>query len=259
MSENYEVTVYMILFIGNAVMIITGQPIDQSVKTEVLDLGNVQSSCTMVTDFPIKNSAVTGGIIRNKPIICGGWNGNAFDDCFIYQNNEFTPLINKMDKKRNAASSITINNKLWVTGGTENNVKHNSTLYIDINEEGTEAIIEPGPDLPIAMGNHAIVSINQSCAMIIGGKTTTTETSKETWYYNWESKYWIKGPELVTGRAKHVAGCVIDDITNEMHIIVTAGWYEPWNAMDSTEILFSGKDQWIEGRYSFFVIFESKF
>ena len=120
----------MILFIGNAVMIITGQPFSQSVKTEVLDLGNVQSSCTMLTDFPIKNSAATGGIIRNKPIICGGWNGNEFDNCFIYQNNEFTPLINKMDKKRNGASGITINNKLWVTGGRDNSNVHNSTEYI---------------------------------------------------------------------------------------------------------------------------------
>ena len=101
-------------------MIITGQPYDKSMKTEVLGLGNVQLSCTMLTDFPIQNSAAVGGIIKNKPVICGGgFNGNdVIDDCFIYQNNEFTPLINKIDKKRYGASSITINNKLWVSGGT---------------------------------------------------------------------------------------------------------------------------------------------
>ena len=153
-----------------------------------------------------------------------------------------------MGQKREAASSIIINDKLWVTGGGDGtNSYQKSTEYITVNEEVTEAIMNPGPDLPIAMVYHVIIANNQSCAMVIGGTTTDNDYSRKTWYYDWESENWIKGPELATGRNKHIAGQVVDQITHEVHIIVAGGHSSGNSALDSTEILFSGKTQWVEG------------
>ena len=81
--------------------------------------------------------------------------------------------------------------------------------------------------------------------MVIGGIKANDDHSKNTWYYISESEKWIKGPELAFERHYHVAGQVIDQITNEVHIIV-AGGYNGIH-LDSTEILFSGKTQWVEG------------
>ena len=238
-------------------MIITGQPDVASAHTEVLDMGSTQKQCANLTDFPKILFHATGGLVVNKSIVCGGRDNAAGDPsnkCFVYQSdqNSFTQII-QMKKKREKASSITIQNKLWVTGGLDDsntfNANLDSTEFIDIlNSEGTEFIIHPGPNLPTAMSGHVLIALNNSYSMVVGGWQNEWETkSKKSWYFNWNLDEWYEGPELAIGRVDHVAGQVIDHTTNETHIIVATGFYKIESYLNSTEILFSGKSQWVEG------------
>ena len=70
-----------------------------------------------------------------------------------------------MSKKRGyAASLITNENNLWVTGGAEGSQILSSTEYILKNGESIE-----GPNLPIGLAAHTVVGINSTFSMFIGG------------------------------------------------------------------------------------------
>jgi hypothetical protein len=85
---------------------------------------------------------------------------------------EKATLVTHMSVGRVYAVSIVIDkNTLWVTGG-ENEGFHftmgmNSTEYVKIT--GTMF----GPDLPMALFKHAMVAINSTFSMVIGGGITS--------------------------------------------------------------------------------------
>ena len=110
----------------------------------------------------------SGGLIGNTVIICGGYrDGGYVDECYILTSEKAT-LVTHMSVGRGSASSIIINdNTLWVTGGAY----HTSTEYV------TMAGTMLGPDLPMTLSHHAMVAINSTCAMVIGGIQLTGRLS----------------------------------------------------------------------------------
>ena len=93
-----------------------------------------------------------------------------------------------------------------------------------------------GPDLPMALKKHAMVAINKTCSMVIGGAST--------FYYDRTFGEWIIGPSLMQARYDHAAGIVTDEVTDESVVAVTGGAY--YGDLDSTEILQDG--EWIQGK-----------
>ena len=118
--------------------------------------------CNNWPDFPIGVYGATGGLIGNTVLICGGYDGSRVDECYSLTSQK-RPLVTHMSVARDFAVSIVLNaNTLWVTGGY-NVIFLASTEYITMT--GTM----PGPDLPMALGYHAMVAINNTCSMVIGG------------------------------------------------------------------------------------------
>ena len=118
-----------------------------------------------------------------------------------------------------------------------NGVYHNSTEYI------TMAGTMPGPDMPMALEEHAMVAINSTVCMVIGGSGGLSSDyfrSASTFYYDDIEGVWINGPSLLRGRYEHAAGIVTDEVTNENFVAVTGGGF------DLTEILQD--EMWIEGK-----------
>ena len=115
-----------------------------------------------------------------------------------------------------------------------NGVYHNSTEYI------TMAGTMPGPDMPIALEEHAMVAINSTVCMVIGGRNFDVYRSASTFYYDDIEGEWINGPSLIKGRYEHAAGIVTDEVTNENFVAVTGG------DLDLTEILQD--EMWIQGK-----------
>ena len=199
--------------------------------------------CNDWPDFPNVNHRATGGLIGNAVIICGGADGDVFDECYSLTSEKAT-LITHMSVGRLHAASIVVNeNTLWVTGGYSGL----STEYVSV----TGTLL--GPDLPQALDGHAMVAINSTCSMVIGGwKFANLQifsgpyTYASTFFYDRNEGEWVTGPSLMESRASHAAGIVTDEETDEEFVIVTGGYYYYGDNLDSTEILQDG--EWVQGK-----------
>ena len=120
--------------------------------------------CNNWPKFPIGVKGATGGLIGDSVIICGGWNGGYYvDECYSLTSEKAT-LVTHMSVARMYAASIIINDHtLWVTGGYTESAFTASTEFVTM----TGTIL--GPDLPIALEKHAMVAINSTCSIVIGG------------------------------------------------------------------------------------------
>ena len=112
----------------------------------------------------------------------------------------------------------------------------------------------PGPDLPRAMYGHAMVAINSTCSMFIGGSVDHSYGYHyaSTFFYNHNEGElhhfgnWTNGPSLIQGRIFHAAGTVTDEVTDDHFIALTGGYNGNGYALDSTEILQNG--EWVQGK-----------
>ena len=136
--------------------------------SEIVDLtvkgGN---NCKNWPEFPVRLDGATGGLVGDTVIICGGFNGTAnyaLNDCYSLTSEKAT-LVTHMSVWRASAASIVFNdNALWVTGGFYDNIGVlNSSEYVTMTKT------MPGPDLPMALQAHAMVPINSTYSMVIGG------------------------------------------------------------------------------------------
>ena len=60
---------------SSKVLVITGYPYDESKHSEVIDVGNKDSNCQDIIDFPYTVEGATGGIFHKEMVICGGYGG----------------------------------------------------------------------------------------------------------------------------------------------------------------------------------------
>ena len=228
-------------------MITTGKNADGYQRTsEMIDLAiKSDSSCKNWADFPKDVAGATGGVIKETVVICGGGNINigefeAFDECYSL-NGKVAKLITHMSAKRAFAASLVISGaSLWITGGLNTDTNTLATSeYITL--EGSI----PGPDMPIPIYVHALVAINKTVAMLIGGRTTGLVTIPTVYYFDHEGKNWSQGPDLIQARREHAAGLVTDETTYDEFVIVTGGECNGI-MLDSTEILID--NQWHLGK-----------
>ena len=204
--------------------------------------------CNKWPKFPIGVSEVTGGLIGDTVVICGGHN---IDECYSMTSEKATNVTHMSVWRLYTASIVLNDNTLWVTGGYHTSILA-STEYVTL----TETI--DGPDLPMALAHHAMVAINSTCSMVIGGYDEEVEHSASTFYYDRSEGEWITGPILIQGRNRHAAGIVTDEVTDEDIIVVTGGSYSPdsWFDLDSTEILQDG--EWVQGKTNDSMLFFGK-
>ena len=130
--------------------------------------------CKNWPEFPVRLDGATGGLIGDTVIICGGFNSTQgtfshvdewiTNECYSLTSEKAT-LVTHMSFRRASAASIVFNgNALWVTGGFYDNIG-----VLDSTEYVTMTKTMPGPNLPMALEAHAMVPINSTCSMVIGG------------------------------------------------------------------------------------------
>ena len=207
--------------------------------SEIVDLtitgGNM---CENWQNFPLSIVGATGGIIGNTIMICGGGNS---DECYSLTSQEAT-LVTHMSVERRYASSIVLDETtLWVTGG------NGYAGFLSSTENVTMAGTTPGPDMPMALLNHAMAAINRTMSMVIGGGDGEyfTYSYASTFYFHHSEGEWTNGPSLIQARKFHAAGIVTDEVTKENFVVVTGG-LDYSDYLDSTEILRDGK--WDQGK-----------
>ena len=194
-------------------------------------------------------------ILENQVLlICGGID---FDqnpiftsiECFILDKYSSRLFARMSEKRAYAASLITDENNLWVTGGYWYDydytlIPFSSTEYILKNGESIK-----GPELPLGLAGHTVISINSTVSMFIGGLTEGETSIDLTFYYDHYNQVWSDGPRLNFVRSFHGAGIVTDLITREKLAIITGGLSYDDDSfphdLRSTEILIDGK--WVLG------------
>ena len=225
---------------ASKILVATGENQDGAqITSEVADLtvkgGNM---CKNWPDLPIALAAATGGFVGNTAIICGGTDGlSYFDECYSFTSQKATLVTHMSVGRRQSASVVLNDDTLWVTGGYNSGVFFASTENVKV--DGTM----PGPVLPMPIAGHAMVAINSTVSMVIGGYNENYSASS-TFYYDHIEGEWIYGPSLMQARFSLAAGIVTDKVTNENFVAVTGGWN--YGNLDSTELLKDGK--WLKGK-----------
>ena len=74
----------------DAIFVTTGNPNEESVKTEVLDLGHPENVCSGLPNYPIALEGASGGLLAEKyPMVCGGLDYSTYEyvsDCIVLGN-----------------------------------------------------------------------------------------------------------------------------------------------------------------------------
>ena len=111
-----------------------------------------------------------------------------------------------------------------------------------------------GPDLPMPLSDHAMVNVNETHILIIGGDKKINSNihnnsiaMDKTWYFNHVTQEFTNGPNLRIARAHHAAGVFIDSKSKEALVVVAGGMGEGNKVLDSTEILKG--EHWELGMY----------
>ena len=207
------------------------------------------SKCNDWAEFPKDVVAATGGVIQDVVVICGGGAiGTQFNECYSL-NGKTATIITHMSVKRNNAASLVIDKtKLWITGGWSSDTgRLASSEFITL--EGSEL----GPELPNPIHSHALVAIDNTLSILIGGSISGNVVIPTTHYFDHQGHIWIQGPDLMQGRTGHAAGTVTDQVTTEKLVIVTGGEINGI-ALDSTEIQIN--KQWNQGKMAHYYTIE---
>ena len=171
--------------------------------------------------------------MEDMVVICGGMIN---DKCYKLSKGQTTfKEYATMQEPRGKASSIVIQDEIWITGGESNGLERKSSEFIKDNSR-------KGKDLPETLFDHVIIKLNEETSMLIGGHGKN-EISEKTYYYFHANRSWTPGPPLKTGRNRHAAGLIKDKKTLEEHIVVIGGS----GAEDNVEILFHGEKVWKDG------------
>ena len=136
---------------------------------------------------------------------------------------------------------ITPDQKMWMTGGLSTQGRINSTIFI---MEFLNGPTESGPNLPEGLSDHAIVSINETSSLLIGGLDGTQTYLDTTYYFSHETEKWSEGPKSIQATKAHTAGLVTDKVTQETFVIVV-GLTQYNSKLHTTEILMDGS--WVSG------------
>ena len=152
--------------ITDKVLLITGDPKEDSKVSELVDL-KTQSSCLTNITFPIELKSAFGGQLSPTDLLmCGGsTEGIPITDCFHVnlQNGELTEMPNHMVEPRSSGGYLVIKDVgLWIIGGNINGTSSKSTMIANL------ANTVYGPDLPDTWSNMCTAKINETSSFIAG-------------------------------------------------------------------------------------------
>ena len=113
-------------------LVTSGYPINQGVHTEIIDLINPNIKCEKFQDLPIELDLAFGGLLENRPIICGGHSNLTYETkCYEIGTNE---IIAELNQPRCCGASMILNEEtLWISGGSTKGTKQ-TTEFIRLDQ-----------------------------------------------------------------------------------------------------------------------------
>ena len=150
-----------------------------------------------------------------------------------------------MISRREGAAGIVHANTFIIFGGYDTNGSGYLSTTEIVTEEGQ---VTPGPEMPAAVNQHSITSLDARTCILTGGSTSNEYYSDVTWIFDHVSQEFQQGPPLITGRRGHASATLQDQDTKENIVAVVGGYRTGGYFLDSTEFLRNG--QWSPGKLS---------
>ena len=231
------------------------------IQADVIDFSQSVPSlqCLKVSDIPEANLRnAVGGVIEDTPIICSGYIENTdtyektgLPTCLTLNNNGTWAFSVPLNKPRSFASAVTINESLWITGGSS---IEDAKILTD-TELVTLTKSQNFVHLPEPMSSHCLIKINETHVLATGGENlnrsteeVTVNTLSSTFLFDFNTHEWSSGPTLLQPRSGHACGSFdFGDST----LLVVAGGKEFNNtakdnlALQSVEVLDT--KEWSKG------------
>ena len=184
----------------------------------------VKNTTCHLVQYPerVRNSA--GGLLRNHPTICGGYNLNTDSlTASCYQLDPSTNLwsfLSSLHTARIYHASVELDGGLWVTGGGHGSNDLSSTEMV--HEDGS---VVQGPPLPSARQAHCMVDLLDGRIMLIGGYGGRLN-SNEVLFYHPSNRSFVRGPSLKKGRRYHACTVFQSHRHQLRYIVLVAGGYD---------------------------------
>ena len=168
--------------------------------------------CASLAEYPVRTLWATGGVLKEQPLLCGGWNlshdHQPLSACYIHDYTEnIWRLHAHMTTGRYSHASVTMGDRVWITGGHDKHKTLKSTEYLYSNGS-----VFHGPDLPHGRQAHCMVDLLDGRVMILGGNTEKngsggqqSEMRNEVLIYDSINQLFTSAPSLMTGRPHHPA------------------------------------------------------
>ena len=152
--------------------------------------------------FATLGSGLSGGLIENTPVVCGGSSENGYQNT-CYAINEYEPFA-YMTESRAFTGSIVHEDALWIFGGSCGTCGFSNLASIEkiSLENGSETGFS---DIPVSFSGCATTVKKYYTtwpptlsvfAFLIGGMQDNRMSNK-TWLYDFEFDNWSEGPSLI--------------------------------------------------------------
>ncbi len=154
-------------------------------------------------DFPADRLGTIGGLNFNEePIVCGGYAGLVlYTNCWTYKSGAWTtstPLTTARGFATYTDSPFP-GQKLFVIGGRNFEATRPVGDLKTIEYFTTSGWVSSTIIAPDTFEQHCSVLFNPTSVMVIGGITSQSSNSDQTYIYNSKTNAWTKGPTLITG------------------------------------------------------------
>ena len=186
---------------------------------EIIDLIDTKYKRTFLDEKMDRTGAI-GGLLKNQPIICGGYSSSGGGKVFEHE----CILLGKSKKYELSrlimgVSSVVMNQtRLWMIGGCEEKDERSSE-FISLDQPPTK-----GPELPISLSQNPMLEMDSGIVYIIGGYQPMI--SNQTWIVDPGKNFEMTtGPSLNMARIEH---CVAKmEIGGKVFIVVAGGQCDP--------------------------------
>jgi len=227
---------------------IEGDGLVNAKTSEVIDILEFDKTCKNLESAPTQRWAAVGGVLKGRPLICGGFNGtHSFKDCFYISGDQVNNQPS-MSQIRSFATSLVLKDPatneeyMWVVGGFED-VDLSSTEFVY-----TDKPAKAGPKLDFVVAHHCMVQTADDAVYIVAGKQEGAMTNK-VWIVDPTNNFQVKeGPSLKADRYFHSCAAMKDEETGAVKIVV-AGGFGSHGPTASVEILdtSSADNTWVAG------------
>ena len=244
MIQAYIILMFVYL---DHILVTTGFPLATSVKSEIIDIKNPESSCNDFPAFPIQNQNAIGTVLENAPVICGGDGGK--QSCYTLGSDGPGEIL---EMERISSASVMFANQLGIFGGSplSSTTNASSNTYEVCQTSTLECSLN---DLPFSIKEHCMVTVNDK-PVIIGGKTGDSDSKSEV-----SNKVFLLDPQgglgelpakLIDGRSS--MGCaVIDTIgfdnKDTKAVVVVGGIGEDGKNVKDVEMMIQGQPFFFRG------------